>query len=58
MRWIVVLLGAVILFMGILPFITSYLPTFLTVIPKEGTYYSVIITILGAVIIYLGVKRL
>lgn len=47
-------LGLLIIFVGILPYIQGYVPAY---IPVEGTGYQVLIVVLGALMVFLGLKR-
>ena len=60
MRWLVILLGAIVLLLGLLPLIenSGFLPMFLEFIPREPPVYNILIAIAGGIITYIGVKRL
>jgi len=57
MKILLILLGLVTLFLGLLPFLqnTAFL-SFLSFIPSSGTIYSIIISAVGAIALYLGFR--
>lgn len=47
-------LGLLVILAGILPYIQGYVPEY---IPVEGTGYQILIVILGALMVFLGLKK-
>jgi len=57
MKTLLLLLGFVTLFLGLLPFLQGItLLSFLSLIPSSGTVYSLIIAVVGAIALYLGFR--
>lgn len=58
MKTLFILFGLLTLFLGLLPFLQgiSFL-TFLEFIPSSGTTYSIIITVVGALALFMGFKK-
>ena len=58
MRTALFLSGLIVLLVGLLPFLQRLtVLSFLQAIPSTGTTYSLIVTVLGAIILLLGIKR-
>lgn len=58
MRAALFLSGLIVLLVGLLPFLQQLtVLSFLQVIPSTGTTYSLLVTVLGAIILLLGIKR-
>lgn len=60
MKWLVILLGAIVLILGLAPLIDNlgYWPIFLDFIPRDGSLYNGLIAICGGILTYLGIKKL
>ena len=57
MKILLILLGLVTLFLGLLPFLQSIaFLSFLTFIPSSGMVYSIIIAAVGAIALYIGFR--
>jgi hypothetical protein len=58
MRLVLILIGILTVFGGLLPFLKSagWLPAFLEFIPTSGTGYQAIITAIGIFAIFVGMK--
>lgn len=58
MKTLFILFGLITLFLGLLPFLQSVsFLTFLNFIPSSGTGYSLIITVVGAIALFIGFKK-
>jgi len=57
MKWLNIVFGVAVVFMGALPFLGSVLPKELNIIPSSGNGYALIILILGILIIVNTIKE-
>ena len=57
MKALLILLGFITLFLGLLPFLQSVtFLSFLNLVPSSGMIYSIIIAAVGAIALYLGFR--
>lgn len=57
-KLILVLVGLLIIFMGVAPFLVSlgYMPSALSFIPVSGSSYNIVIVVLGVLVVLLTMK--
>lgn len=57
MRWMMILIGVLVVLGGLLPLLKSHLPGTLSFLPTEGMGYQAVIILIGLVAIIYGVKK-